>query len=164
MKTKHLIAIASSVLWASSILASGNHAGGHGDSSAIGKAGKLTDVKRTITVEMLDSMRFNPSHITVKRGETIQFIVKNNGKLKHEMVLGSDRDLKAHYELMKKMPEMEHDEPNQISLASGKSGEIIWQFTKAGKVDFGCLQVGHYEAGMKGAVTVGGKKISHNTH
>lgn len=47
-----------------------------------------------------------------------------------------------------------------ITLAGGKTGEVIWQFTKAGKVDFACLQPGHYDAGMKGAVTVakGGAK------
>mgnify|MGYP006179903873 CR=1 FL=1 len=37
----------------------------------------------------------------------------------------------------------------------GQQGEVIWQFTKSGKVDFACLHVGHYEAGMKGQVSVG---------
>ena len=41
-----------------------------------------------------------------------------------------------------------------VTLAPGKTGEIVWQFTKAGKVDFACLQPGHYDAGMKGAVNV----------
>lgn len=49
---------------------------------------------------------------------------------------------------------MEHADPNMVTLAGGKTGEIVWQFTKAGKVDFGCLQPGHYDAGMKGAVKV----------
>ena len=58
---------------------------------------------------------------------------------------------------MKKFPEMEHDEPNKISLAPGKQGEVIWQFSKAGTVDFACLHVGHFEAGMKGQVKVAAK-------
>ena len=49
---------------------------------------------------------------------------------------------------------MEHDDANQITVQPGKSGEIIWQFTKAGKVNFACLQPGHYDAGMAGTVTV----------
>jgi len=69
-------------------------------------------------------------------------------------VLGTPQDLKAHYEIMKKNPEMEHADANMITLAAGKSGEIVWQFTKAGAVDFACLQPGHYDAGMKGAVSV----------
>jgi Uncharacterized copper-binding protein len=55
---------------------------------------------------------------------------------------------------MKKFPEMEHSDPNMATVPPGKTGEIVWKFTKSGKVDFACLQPGHYDAGMKGAVTV----------
>jgi uncharacterized cupredoxin-like copper-binding protein len=108
---------------------------------------------------MLDTMRFTPDSIMVKQGETIKLIVKNSGKVKHEMVLGTEKELKEHAEVMKKNPEMEHADENQITVQPGKSGEIIWQFTKAGKVNFACLQPGHYEAGMKGALMVGGKSM-----
>ena len=77
----------------------------------------------------------------MKRGETIRFIVKNTGKLKHEMVLGTIEELKAHAELMRKFPEMEHADPNQVSVEPGKTGELIWQFTNAGTFDFACLDV-----------------------
>ena len=160
MKFKSIIAAISTVLLASiatQSFATGNHAGGHADSDAIGEPGKAADAKRTVTVNMLDSMRFTPQSITVKQGETIKFIVKNSGKVKHEMVLGTEKELKEHYEVMKKNPEMEHADDNQITVQPGKSGEIIWRFTKAGKVNFACLQPGHYDAGMKGFVTVTGK-------
>ena len=136
--------------------AAGNHAGGHGHDAdeAIGKPGVAAKATRTINVDMTDGMRFNPADITVKQGETVRFIVKNSGQLKHELVLGTEKELKEHYEAMKKNPEMEHADPGMVTLAAGKSGEIVWQFTKAGKVDFACLQPGHYDAGMKGAVTV----------
>ena len=104
---------------------------------------------------MTDNMRFTPSTVTVRKGETVRFVVKNSGQLKHEFNLGTEKDLKEHYEMMKKFPEMEHDEPNIASVAPGKTGEVIWQFTKAGTVKFACLHPGHYEAGMKGAVKVG---------
>ena len=134
--------------------ASGNHAGGHDTDQAVGKPGVTAKVTRTIVVDMTDAMRFTPAQITVKQGETVRFGVKNSGKIKHELVLGTEKELKEHYEVMKKNPEMEHDEPSMVTLASGKTGEIVWQFTKAGRVDFACLQPGHYDAGMKGAVTV----------
>jgi uncharacterized cupredoxin-like copper-binding protein len=102
-------------------------------------------------------MRFNPQSVTVKQGETIKFIVKNSGKVKHEMVLGTEKELKEHAEVMKQNPEMEHADENQITVQPGSSGEIIWQFTKSGKVNFACLQPRHFEAGMKGVVIVGGK-------
>ena len=155
--TLKLIAIALAFTGASATFSAGNHVEGHAHADdAIGKPGDATKVSRTITVDMTDAMRFTPSGITVKQGETIRLVVKNSGKLKHELVLGTEKDLKAHYEVMKKNPEMEHEDPNMVSLAPGKTGEVVWQFTKAGKVDFACLQPGHYEAGMKGSVTVGG--------
>jgi len=137
--------------------ATGAHAGGHGHGDAdeaIGKPGTAAQATRTINVDMTDGMRFTPADIRVKQGETVRFVVKNSGQLKHELVLGTGQELRAHYEAMKKNPEMEHADPNMVTLAAGKSGEIVWQFTKAGKVDFACLQPGHYDAGMKGAVTV----------
>lgn len=139
-------------------LAAGSHSGGHGQGhgpdTAIGVAGDKNKVDRTIQVSMTDDMRFVPGDIQAKHNETIRFIVKNDGKLKHEMVIGTDKELKEHYVLMMKNPEMEHDDPNQITLAAGKTGEIVWKFSKAGKVDFACLQPGHYDAGMKGKIAV----------
>ncbi len=153
MKHYHILAVIFLVLISSLAGASGEHPGGHGNIS-IGKPGKVENVTRTITIYMYDTMRYKPAHITVRQGETIRFIVKNSGKIKHELILGTEKELKEHYEIMMKHPEMEHDDENMITLAPGKSGEIIWQFTNDGKVDFACLLPGHYEAGMKGIVSV----------
>jgi uncharacterized cupredoxin-like copper-binding protein len=127
---------------------------GQAHGPAVGAPGQSSDVGRTIKVDMTDAMRFNPSSIKVKRGETVRFIVTNSGKLKHEMVLDSISDLKRHAELMRKNPEMEHADENMVSVEPGKSGELTWKFTASGKVDFACLQPGHFEAGMKGKVAV----------
>jgi uncharacterized cupredoxin-like copper-binding protein len=137
-------------------LASGSHAGGHGD-FAIGKPGVAAKVNRTIAVDMTDNMRYTPSDVKVKKGETIRFVVKNSGQVPHEMSLGTEKELLAHLEEMKKFPGMEHDEPGKLTLAPGKQGEILWQFTKTGSVNFACLMPGHFEAGMKGAVSVSAK-------
>ncbi len=143
--------------------AGGAHAGGHGHASgeaataAIGKPGVLAKVSRTIAVDMADTMRFTPASISVKRGETIRFVIKNSGQVNHELSLGTEKELLAHLEEMKKFPGMEHDEPNKLTLAPGKQGEIIWQFTQTGPVHFGCLMPGHYESGMKGLVKVSAK-------
>ncbi len=146
---------------AQSTRAAGSHAGGHDESaigghdeSAIGEPGKAANVTRTVPINMSDAMRYTPSNIHAKQGVTIRFVIKNAGKLKHELVLGTEKELKAHYEVMKKFPEMEHDDPNMVTVAPGKTGQILWKFSKAGKIDFACLQPGHYDAGMKGAVAV----------
>ena len=142
------------------------HAHEH-ESDAIGVAGVSARAARTVTVDMSDQMRFNPSSLAVRQGETVRFVVKNSGAVKHEFVLGTEKELKEHYELMKKFPEMEHSDPNMVTVAPGKTGEVVWQFTKSGKVDFACLQPGHYDAGMKGAVTVAavkGFRPEHSDH
>lgn len=156
MKSQSIAIAFALALSASVAFAGGTHAGGHGhgDESAIGVPGVAAKVTRTVEVNMTDNMRFSPASIDVKQGETVRFKVKNSGQVKHEFVLGTEKELKEHYQVMLKNPEMEHEEPNMITLAGGKTGEVIWQFTKAGKVDFGCLQPGHWDAGMKGAVTV----------
>ncbi|MDW8468952.1 MAG: plastocyanin/azurin family copper-binding protein [Burkholderiales bacterium] len=72
----------------------------------------------------------------------------------HEMVLGTLEELKAHAELMRKHPAMEHDEPWMAHVAPGKSATLHWQFTRAGEFHYGCLIPGHFEAGMVGRITV----------
>ena len=142
----------------SAAFAGGNHDGGHShgdEETAIGRPGVAAKVNRTITIEMNDSMRYVPADLQVRQGETIRFVVRNVGKVKHELSLGTQKELMEHLEEMKKFPDMEHDEPSQVTLAPGKQGEIIWQFTKAGPVNFACLMPGHYEAGMKGVIRVG---------
>lgn len=157
MKALILItALAASGLAASPVLADGDkhHATGAGAEHHAAASGKPGKVNRTVAITMDDMMRFTPSSVAVKKGETIRFAVKNDGKLKHEMVLGSVKELKEHAALMQKFPEMEHADPNQVSVDPGKTGELIWQFTKAGTFNFACLQPGHFEAGMKGTVAV----------
>jgi uncharacterized cupredoxin-like copper-binding protein len=168
MKTRNVLIALPTLMLAIAAAASGTHSGGH-DDEAIGKPGVAAKVTRTITMDMADTMRFSVPNVTAKQGETIRFIVKNSGQIKHEMVLGTEKELKEHAEIMKKNPEMEHAEANMVTVAPGKTGEIIWQFTKAGKVDFACLQPGHFDAGMKGFVTVAGgeaaaKSAGHGDH
>jgi uncharacterized cupredoxin-like copper-binding protein len=119
-----------------------------------GQEGDPKKVTRTIKVDMTDNMRFTPSDVTVRRGETVKFVVHNGGQALHEMVLGTKQALTEHAELMKKFPEMEHSAPSMAHVKPGKNGEIVWQFTKPGEFQFACLQPGHFEAGMVGKVTV----------
>lgn len=151
---KKIITAISLITLATTTWAAGNHASGHHAPQNIGQAGVASQATRTIAVDMSDAMRFTPSSITVKQGETIRFVVKNSGQLSHEFVLGTEQALKEHYEVMKKFPEMEHADDNMVTVAPGKTAEVVWQFTQAGKVAFACLHPGHYDAGMKGQVVV----------
>lgn len=126
----------------------------HAHEAAAGRPGDPAKVDRTIQVSMDDTMRFDPAGMRFTKGETIRFVVRNVGRIRHEMVIGSVAELQAHAEMMRKMPKMQHAEPNMISLAPGESGDLIWQFGTAGSFDFACLIPGHLEAGMAGKIRV----------
>ncbi|MDP3356337.1 MAG: cupredoxin family protein [Polaromonas sp.] len=119
-----------------------------------GIAGDAKAVQRTIAVGMSDDMRFTPGDLAVKQGETIRFVIKNTGKVMHEMVIGTKKENDEHAALMIKFPGMEHDAPYMAHVAPGKTSEIIWTFNKPGNFDFACLIAGHYQAGMVGKIKV----------
>ena len=112
---------------------------------------------RTIKIAMKEegkSMMFDPTLITVRRGEQIRFVLFNEGTESHEFVLATTAENRKHAELMKKFLEMEHADPNAKRLAVFEHGELLWRFTKTGEFEFACLIPGHREAGMLGKITV----------
>lgn len=155
--------IASAIAWSSiSIGASGadDHHGAGRDPST-GQPGNPADVSRTVEITAIDN-RFKPSEIKVKQGETVKFLVKNEGEKKHEMMIGTAEELDKHGKMMKKNPDMEHpDQANMISVDPGTTKELIWQFTNAGTIDFACPLPGHFKGmnfpGMKGTIEVEAK-------
>lgn len=128
---------------------------GHGaHETDFGRKGDPKKVTRTVQIGMADTMRYSPSELKLRRGETVKFVVRNNGKVDHEMVLGTMKSLKEHAEMMKKQPGMHHDESHSVDVAPGKSATFVWRFTKAGTFHFGCFEPGHFEAGMVGRIEV----------
>lgn len=121
-----------------------------------GQTGDPDKVDRKVEVSMSDAMRFSPDSLRVEKGETIHFVVRNEGKLMHEFVLGTAEALNEHAELMMKYPDMAHDEPYMAHVAPGASEDIIWRFNRSGEFGFACLIAGHYQAGMKGTLSVQG--------
>ena len=147
--------------------------GGH-HGFAFGTKGKASEVTRTITVTMRDNY-YEPETISVKAGETVRIKVANKGEFLHEFGLGTAAMHAKHQKQMMTMMEhgmiepqrinfdrmkmdhggggmMAHDDPNSILLEPGKSGEIVWKFTKPMKLEFACNIPGHYESGMMGEV------------
>ncbi len=155
-----MLAAAALSLWAADTPAHGErHSAGASEAISTeqhpwGKQGDPRKVSRTVDIDMADTLRFTPAQVTVKRGDTVMFVVRNTGKAMHEMVLGTEEELKNHAELMKKFPDMEHDAPYMAHVPPGKKEKITWTFDKPGKFMYGCLVPGHWEAGMKGTIVV----------
>ena len=156
-----LIASYALIYWSTASFAHENQAAKHPGSSTMtaeqkdwGIAGQAKAVQRTITIRMSDDMRFTPAHLEVKQGETVRLVVKNAGKQLHELVIGSPAALAEHAAQMLKFPSMEHDEPYMAHVSAGKTGQLLWNFNRAGDFEFACLIPGHYQAGMKGSIRV----------
>ncbi len=129
---------------------------------SFGRRASPEKATRVIDVRATDAMRFEPSAITVKPGETVRFDVTNSGAVRHEFVLGDMKEQRSHEEEMKEMEEMEktpgagmQDDANGISLAPGQTKFITWTFpARPGKVYFACHEPGHFAAGMVGVITI----------
>ncbi len=172
MYPKHLIAATLSLVLSTGAFAAGKHGGGHG--AAIGEPGKPSEATRIIEIVMTENS-FSPESISVRKGQTIRFVVKNRGEFVHEFNIGTPAMHAAHQKEMAKMFElgmlevdkinhdkmkmamgsghgMAHDDPNSVLLEPGEAGEIVWKFNRQAKLEFACNLPGHYQSGMKGEV------------
>lgn len=143
--------------FSSSLLASGTHDHSHDNMKySVGEPGKGTP-DRIISVSMQDTMRFifEPDLGELKDGETIEFTVRNDGQVQHEFSIGNSEDQVKHAIMMKKMPDMKHNDPNTVSLAPGESAKLSWTFMGKDTVVFACNIPGHFEAGMKHVQAIG---------
>ena len=152
--------------------AAGTHEDGHNDATDIGQPGTANGVSRTIEVRLQDNF-FDPENINVQPGETIRFVLINDGSFVHEFNIGSPEMHAAHQAEMAMMVEhgvlepdkinhhmmemdmgngqmMKHDDPNSMLLEPGDTAEIIWTFSDATVLEFACNIPGHYDSGMAG--------------
>ena len=110
---------------------------------------------RELRIEMDDTMRFSPSVLTVTAGERVRLVVVNRGKLTHELVIGTADELAHHQREMKSgSAAHHHHSDSEISVEAGQSREVIRSFDKSSELGIACFEPGHYEAGMKGKLTV----------
>jgi uncharacterized cupredoxin-like copper-binding protein len=126
----------------------------HFSAGVPGDAKKPSRIVKITMLEKGKQMLFEPAVIEVRLGEQIRFLVNNDGTEDHEFMLATKGENRKHAALMKKYPEMEHDDPNAKRLSPFNSGEILWKFTKRGEFEYACLIPGHLEAGMHGKVIV----------
>jgi uncharacterized cupredoxin-like copper-binding protein len=155
------------------VLIAGSAMAGAGHGSSIGKAGDPDKVDRVIEVSM-DEMKYEPKTVSVAKGETIKFVVRNDGNLIHEFNLGTKEMWNGHKKEMKNMMKsgmmtmkkldhakmmeggMMHDDPNSALLESGQTAEVVWTFTDATEMGFACNVPGHREGGMVGKIAFSG--------
>ncbi|ODB38861.1 copper-binding protein [Pseudomonas mosselii] len=150
----------------------------NGKPFAFGEPAEAAKATRTIEVVLKD-IAFEPKSIKVKAGETVRFVVVNEGKLPHEFNLG---DKAMHAEHQKEMIAMQgkmftagmnhegmdhgqmdhgqmgaghgHAGGNTVLVQPGQRAELTWTFRKSAPIEFACNVPGHYQAGMVGPLTI----------
>jgi uncharacterized cupredoxin-like copper-binding protein len=153
---------------------------GSADSFAFGEPAPAGKATRTVEVVLKD-IAFEPKSLEVKAGETVRFVLINEGKLPHEFNLG---DKAMHAEHQKEMIAMQgklftagmnhegmhhegmdhgqmnhgeghgHGGGNTVLVPAGQRGELTWTFRKSAPIEFACNVPGHYQAGMVGPLTI----------
>jgi uncharacterized cupredoxin-like copper-binding protein len=138
--------------------AGGDTAPSSGHQSTSGGAGgpaDATQAARTVKVTTLDAMTFQPSRINVSAGETVTFVVTNTGRAVHDFTLGDAAMQQQHADAMAHIPAgMAHDSPNSVTLPRGEAKQLTWRFGDTATLEYGCHQPRHYQAGMRGQITV----------
>lgn len=120
-----------------------------------------TPADRTVEIAMTE-FAFEPASLTVAAGETIEFVVTNDGVVPHEFRLSNAHRIEEHiasgHEDHGDEGEGGHHEGDAdvvIEVEAGATDTVTVTFPEDATIftEIACLLPGHYEAGMKGEVT-----------
>ena len=116
---------------------------------SLGEPGDAADAERTIEISA-EEFEFSVDEIDVEVGETIEFVLTNEGNAQHEFSIGGGHE---------HMDDRHMHGPSTGStgpIEPGSHGSFVWTFTEAGETVFACYIAGHNEQGMTGTLTVSG--------
>jgi uncharacterized cupredoxin-like copper-binding protein len=139
-------------------------ASAHGPDHGMGGGRPGDPAKITRTIEFVASdNEFSLKSLQVKDGETIRFVVRNDGLDPHELLIGTTAAHAEHRQMMKAMLEQQkkgghghamamdaHD--SGVTVAPGKTATFVWTFARTANLEFACDIPGHYEDGMHGPI------------
>ncbi len=111
---------------------------------------------RTIEVAMTDDLRYDPDELIVRAGETVRFLVRNEGTMVHEFLIGTPEDQVGFEEEMAEGHGGDHEDEVGVSVDPGDMAEFTYTFGAEGEILVGCHQPGHYAGGMVANLTVEG--------
>ena len=148
---------------------SGALAHGPGRAMSGGKMGDARKVTRVVEVVATDNA-FSLKSLEVRDGETVRFVVRNDGLDPHELLIGTRAEHAEHLKMMRAMmdeqkkpggqaghaghaqaaPMMQHS--SGVMVAPGKTESFVWTFARTPDLEFACDIPGHYEDGMRGPI------------
>ena len=166
MLTRRLFAAVLALAAATPAMAPPVLAHGPGHPMSGGKMGDARKVTRVIEVVATDNA-FSLKSLEVKDGETVRFVVRNDGLDPHELLIGTKSEHAEHLKMMRDMmaaqkkqggqsghahaaPMMQHG--SGVMVAPGKTESFVWTFARTADLEFACDIPGHYEDGMRGPI------------
>ena len=105
-----------------------------------------------VTVELgIHHSRFDIGTLRVHEGTLVQFVVRNDDPIGHELVVGEAEVHRRHAD----GSERRHPPvPGEVSVAGGDTAMTFYEFTDAGSVTYACHLPGHVAYGMAGTIEV----------
>jgi uncharacterized cupredoxin-like copper-binding protein len=125
-----------------------------------GTTGATAAATRTVDIDMVD-IAYEPKAVSPQRGERIEFVFHNKGKIPHDAFIGDtsaqadhEKDMSADKDGSMTGGHGMGQNATAITVDAGQIGRLTYTFDQPGTIEIGCHQPGHYAAGMKVAVTV----------
>jgi uncharacterized cupredoxin-like copper-binding protein len=100
---------------------------------------------RLVEVAMNDQLKFTPDQIPVTRGETVTFLIANEGTAVHEFAVGPSDKVDADEVDGKLVVEADEIDGHHVKT-------VTYTFDGPGPYEFACHEPGHFEAGMRGTI------------
>lgn len=122
----------------------------------------VDDADADVVVEVvMDEFAFSPESIEVHAGQTVKFVVHNEGQVEHEFRLSNGHRIEEHIA----SGHADHEEGSEgghhgedadmfVLVDAGATGELVVTFPEDTSIfaDIACLLPGHFEAGMVGSI------------
>lgn len=128
----------------------------HPTARSVDKAAPAQVPDRIITI-VAEEMLFEPSHIKVRKGTTVRFIIRNEGDLRHEFVIGDAAAHAGHATAMRDAAHAEHGTNVTslgLSVRPGATRHLSVTFRSSQDLTYVCHVPGHKEAGMVGHIEI----------
>lgn len=115
-------------------------------------SGPISEGPGVVTIEVgIEQSRFDLGALRVREGTVVQFVVRNDDPIDHELIVGDDEVHRRHAE----GTEREHPPvPGEVSVAPNDTATTYYEFSEPGTVIYACHLPGHVAYGMTGEIEV----------
>ena len=105
-------------------------------SSEVTPASAAPDGSQQVTIDVGNSMKFEPAAISVQAGQPVELTLRNAGQMPHDFTLNEGVA-----------------QPVKLTANGGQTASGTFTLDKPGTYTFECSMPGHAAAGMRGTIT-----------